>query len=525
MGILCGCQKWGLISMKRIFIGVMFFTLFAKLFGFLREVLLAYFFGASSISDAYLISISVPNTFFLLISAAISAGFIPLYTKIQKDANEEQALSFANKLMFIILFINLLIVTFIQLFPDEIIYVFASGFSDSTREVAKNLLRVTSLSLFMTSIVAVLSGFLQINNKFIIPAMIGIPLNIIMILSFYFSRIYGLSYLSFGYIVAILSQLLILFPFAIKYGFRFKIIKNAKDDNLIFMLAVMLPVFVGVAVTEINGVIDRTIASQIIDGGISSINYAFRLNGFVQGIVVTSLISITYPTFSRLAIEKDYQGINSYLLNSIKVILLVVIPVSFVCLVYSTEIIQLVYGRGQMGKEAVSQTAGALFFYALGMVPFGLRALVTRVFYVLHDMKTPTLNAVFLMILNIVLNLIFFKFTSLGIGGIAFATSIVSWIMFVSLLISLSRKIGGFESSRLISDILKIICVSLFLIGVIFLSKILLSDILLNQSLVLFASFALGAVSFLLVSYVIDVDGIRGHVNEYILRLFKGGKI
>lgn len=159
------------------------------------------------------------------------------------------------------------------------------------------------------------------------------------------------------------------------------------------MAMISLPVIVGQSVNQINVLVDRTLASNIAIGGISAFNYANRLNNFVQGLFVVSITTAPYPMIFKMGAEDKMKGLKSSISEAIAVIDLLVIPATIVAMLFSKEVVTLLFGRGAFTPEAVTMTANALFFYSIGMIDFGLRDILSRGFYALQDTKTPMIKA------------------------------------------------------------------------------------------------------------------------------------
>src|SRR5699024_3854161 len=168
--------------------------------------------------------------------------------------------------------------------------------------------------------------------------------------------------------------------------------------------------------------VDRTIASRVVEGGITALNYANRLNGFIQGIFVLSISTALYPMISKMAAENNMQGLKKSVAEAISGINLLVIPATVGSMVFAEPVVMLLFGRGAFDSNAISLTTAALFYYSIGMLGFGLREVLSRAFYSLQDTKTPAINAAIAVVINIVLNIVLSKF--MGIGGLALATSI-----------------------------------------------------------------------------------------------------
>lgn len=491
--------------MKKTALLIMVITILSKVFGFAREITLSYLYGASSISDAYLISITIPSVIFGFVATGLGAGYIPMYSKIIQDDGEIDANRFTNNLINILILICTIIILAGLLFTDQIVKIFASGFEGGTFALTVQFTKISLLAIYFTGIVSIFSGYLQIKGNYIIPALIGLPLNIFVILSIILSKSTNILVLAVGYVVAVASQLLLMIPFMRKNKFKYKIIFDLKDKYIINMAYIALPIILGVSVNQINMLVDRTIASQIVVGGISALNYANRLNGFVQGIFVLSIATALYPMISKMAAENNIGGLKSSLAEAITGINLLVIPSTVVSMVFVTPIVTILFGRGAFDNQAIHMTSNALFFYSIGMVGFGLRDILSRAFYSMQDTKTPMINAAIGMILNIILNIILSKY--MGIGGLALATSIAATLTTVLLFISLRKKIGPFGMKQISISFLKILFASLIM-GI--LAKLCFDKLtaILSQNLSLFMAIGIGAVSYFVIIYFMKIEDV-----------------
>lgn len=440
--------------MKKAALLVMIITVISKIVGFVREIVLSYVFGASAITDAYLISQTIPLTIFSFISTGIATGFIPIYSKIQQNDGKHYADKFTSNLSNSLLLLATIIVAFVLAFTQPVVKMFASGFSGETLELAVSFTRITVFGVYFTAVLYIFSGYLRVYEHYLAPALIGFPMNLIVICSLFIGAKTNVFVIAFGSLLAIASQLVVLIPFLRRTSYQHQIVVNVKDKYLKEMFLIALPVIIGTSVNEINVLVDRTLASRIAVGGISALNYARRLNGFVQGLVVVSLTSVMFPIISKMAAAENIKDLKQTVNEAMASMSLLIIPATIGAMVFAEEIVALLFGRGAFTAEAITMTGNALFYYSIGMIAFGLRDVLSRAFYALQDSKTPMINATIGVVLNIALNIILSRY--MGIGGLALATSISAIVAVVLLFTSLRRKIGGLGLSNLVKSFTKI---------------------------------------------------------------------
>lgn len=440
-------------------IGLMIVTVVVKILGFIRELVLASTYGTSIYSDAYLTSMSIPMVIFAIIGTGIGTIFIPIYFDVKSKLGNRDSLKFVNNIINIIsiLCITLTIVGFI--FTEQIVSIFAFGFDAETFRITVYFTRVLFLSLVFTGLSYIMTYYLQANGNFIIPGLISLPRNIIIITSMVLSLKYGLDIMIWGSLLGIISEFIFQIPFAYKSGYKYNLSINLKDEYIKKAIVLLAPVMVSVAVNQINSTVDRALASTLAEGSISALNYANKLNGFVMAIFITSLVSVIYPTLSKLSSNGEYEKFKESIVNSINSVVILVIPISIGAISLAEPIVTILFKRGAFDSNAVEMTTIALIMYSIGMVSFGLRDILGRIFFSLQDTKTPMKNGIICMIINIMMNMILIK--NLKHAGLALATSVSGIVSILLFFWSLKKKIGDFRGREIVVTTFKTIVVSI----------------------------------------------------------------
>ncbi len=428
-------------------IALMMATMLSKGLGFFRELILASAYGASAYTDAYLIALNIPLVIFSSIAMALGTSYIPMFCDIRQKSNEKEAIKFSNNLINIVIIICTILAIIGAIYAEPLVKIFAMGFEGETLKIAVGFTRILIFGIIFIGINDVLMPFLQIKENFIIPGILGIPYNLVIIVAIVLSLKLGEEVLIYGTLFAIISKPLFQIPFVVKKGYKYKPYINVKDENLKSLLMLVAPVFVGVAVNQVNGLVDRTIASTLAEGSISALNYANKLNEFVMGLFIVSIISVIYPKLSKLSAENNKELFIDSIVKSINSVILLVIPISVGAMVLAKPIVKILFERGAFDERATQMTAVALFFYAIGIIGFGLRDIISRVFYSIQDTKTPMINGSIAMALNIVLNIILVRY--MQHAGLAFATSISALVCIVLLFRSLKKKMGYYGQDKI----------------------------------------------------------------------------
>lgn len=492
--------------MRKATLVIIVFTLFSKVIGFARDMVLSYFFGASNISDAYLLAFTIPGVIFEFVGTGIATSYIPIYSEIKKNQGSSKADIFTNNLVSVLLVLCTMLVVLGLIFCKPIVKILAIGFDPQTMNLAVLFTRISMLGIYLSIIIQVASSYLNVKNNFHIPALMGIPFNAFIIISIILASKINVLFLPVGIIIALFFQLIFLLPFVKKESFNFNFKINFKDNNLRTMLFLAMPVILGVSINQINILVDKTIASKLEVGGISALNYASRLNLFIQGIFVMSLVTAMYPLISRMAVENNIKGLKDSIKEAINGINLLIMPVTVGSMIFANPIVSLLFGRGSFDNKAILMTSSALFFYSIGMIGIGLREVLARAFYSLQDTRRPMINAAIGMIMNIILNIILSKY--IGIGGLALATSISAIFTTILLFISLRNKIGPFGMKGMSISFVKVLFASLVMgLTTKFIYDFLISNISSNIALVIVI--VVGVLIYLYLCYLMKIEDVN----------------
>lgn len=440
--------------MKKAIMNIMLITILAKILGFAREILLSYYFGASGISDAYLISQTIPGTIFQFVGAGLMTSFIPVYLSVLSKKGKSEADKFTNTVISMVLIFSTIIIILVWLFPYQIVGAFASGFQGETLEYAVTFTKIGILSLYFSSLIYVFTSYLQANNSFTIIALAAIPNSVMIMLSIFLGAKVNLTLLSVGSVVAVFIQLFFIWTQIYKARFRLRLNLQFKSPYIKEIYLLMLPVIVGISVNQINVLVNKTIASRISIGGVSALSYADSLIMFVQGVFAQTIATVYYPTITRLVAENKETELKRTIGELLEGMLYLLLPMSVGTMLLSTPVVNILYGRGAFNENAIVMTSQVLGFYAVGILGYGFREILSRIFYAFHDTKTPMINATLGMVLNIILSILFSRY--IGIGGLALGTSLSSIITSILLIIHLKKKMRTLFSSKLLKNYLKI---------------------------------------------------------------------
>lgn len=432
---------------------IMIATMMSKVLGFFREIVLANFYGTKGYADVFLLTLNIPGLIIAVVGSAVATIYVPIYFETRDKLGEDGSLKFTNNMLNLSLIISIIIAILGLLFTEQFVNIFAGGFTGDKFELAVKFTKIMMCGVLFLSTSKIFSSYLQVNDNFVVPGIIGIPYNIILIITIAISTKMNIIILAYGALLAMASQLLFQIPFAIKKSFKYSPYINLKDENIKNMLLLILPMLIGVAVGQINTFVDRALATTLGDGKLAALNYANKLNDFVMALFVTSIITVIYPKLSKMSNNENKDGFINMIVKSSNCIILLVLPISIGAIILAEPIVRILFQRGAFDANSTNMTSMALRLYSLGLLAMGIRDILTRAFYSFSDTKTPMINSSLALIINIILNFILIK--PFGYAGLAISTSIASIITVILLFISLKKKNGYFGGDKILKTGIK----------------------------------------------------------------------
>ncbi|MBT8352664.1 MAG: murein biosynthesis integral membrane protein MurJ, partial [Deltaproteobacteria bacterium] len=441
-------------------------TLLSRIFGYIRDMVIAAFFGAGFYSDAFIAAFRIPNLVRRLFGeGSLSISFVPIFTQYLTDKGKDEAFNMARsaiKLLSVLLVV--ITVSGIVLSP-WIVRIFAPGFSESPEKFALTvvLTRIMFPYIFFICLVALSMGILNVLGHFAAPALAPVLLNIAMIFSVFVisifstdpaSRVHGLA---FGVVMGGFLQLVLQMPFLVKKRFYFWQKARIWHPGLKRIAGLFFPAIFGSAVYQINTLVITLLASIQSEGSISYLYYADRLVQFPLGIFAIAAATALLPSISRQVAKKDIQSVRDSFAYTLKLVFFLSIPAMVGLIVLRQPIVALLFERGAFGSEATRLTASAVLYYSLGLWAVSGVRIVVFTFYALKDTKTPVYTAVISIIANILFGVMLMD--SMGHAGLALALSLASMLHFGLLMRALNRKLGPLKLSGIAESVGKnVIC-------------------------------------------------------------------
>ncbi|AQS60326.1 murein biosynthesis integral membrane protein MurJ [Desulforamulus ferrireducens] len=429
-------------------------NLLSRILGFVREQVIAYMFGATATTDAYVVAFNIPNAVFAIVIGALATVVVPVFSEYAAKGQRDEAWRLFNTVITLVIVIFSLVTVGGFFAAPWLVKLTAPGLSTDVAALATRLTIIMLPILVFYGLSTVFQGLLNANQVFAIPALSVSVTNITIIVSaLTLGSLYGIDGLAAGTVVGFVLAALMQIPKLRQVGFRFRFTLDWRHPGVKKVLYLVGPVAIGTSLNQIYLIIDRILASGLAEGSISALNYANRIILMPITFFVLAVGTAFYPTITTLATQGKQQELADTVLRAIRMVILFALPAGIGLMVLATPIIKLLFERGQFTPLATEMTALALMFYSIGLVGQAANIILTRAFYAQQDTRTP----VRLMAVTVAVNLAFslLLIGPLKHGGLALANSIAALINTAMLTYFLNKKIPGMWNAKAVKFLLQ----------------------------------------------------------------------
>ena len=442
-------------------------TLSSRVLGLIRDQVMAIYLGTSGQQDAFTIATRIPTLLReLFAEGAMSAAFVPAFTR-SLQRGREAAFQLGSQVVNGLLIVTGAIVMFAMIFANPLTALYtAEEFAavPGKFDLTVTLTRINMPFLMMVAVAAAFMGMLNGLRRFFMPAAAPAMYNAVFILVALLlagpltrAGIRPVMAFSAAMLAGGLAQVLAQWPSLRREGYRHAWIFNPRDPALREVLFLMGPGTIGVAAAQVNLLVNTMLASEV-EGGPSALRFAFLLMYLPIGIFGVSVATATIPDISRQAADGAYRTMGSTVSWAIRLMLVLSVPATVGLIVLAVPITRLIFEYGAFDTASTAMTAGALAFYAAGIIGYSIVKIASPGFYALREARTPVVTSVVTIAANLALSI--WLNSLLGIRGLALGTALAAIINAALLLVLLSRRIGGVEAGRIGHTFVRILLAS-----------------------------------------------------------------
>lgn len=425
----------------------------SRVFGLVREVVMAHFFGTSTLQSAFVIAFRVPNLFRRLFGeGALGAAFIPIFTEIERTEGRERAQLFASRILgLLICALGLLVgVGIAATFGVERLCGEASRWTE-----AMPLMRIMLPYAVLICVAAILSAMLQVHERFAIPALTPVVLNVVWIAALVgvcpflpAEGYWRIGAVSWGILLAGVAQVLFQLPELRRVGYALRpTLRGWRASPYVRrVLLQMGPASLGIALAQINICLDGWLAFYGASWAPSALEYADRIIYLPLGLFGTAFATVLLPTYSRQFAEGAQDQASETLCQALRNLLFLMAPMTLGLMLLAEPTVALIYQRGAFTAQSTLWTARAILAYAPGLLIFSANKVIVPLFYAQKDLRTPVKVASWCILANVTCNVLSVLLLPEGWrhAGIA-ASTVLSSLLNTLILLHLLRRRGTFR--------------------------------------------------------------------------------
>ena len=527
----------------------------SRVLGLAREMVFAYFFGASKsfANDAFVIAFRIPNLLRdLFAEGALSSAFVPVFSDYLVTKGEKEAFRLSNLVATTLIVILGLLVILGVIFAEPIVGLFAHGFANEPEKFALTvrLTRIMMPFILLIALAAQAMGVLNARDRFGIPALASSFFNVGSILGGVASAAFitdptfshpiraiadhptdAIIGMAYGVLIGGFLQFAVQWPSLRKAGFHYKPMLSFSDPGVRRIFKLIGPAVIGAAAVQVNVLINSNFASSVVNpatgtidnGPVSWLNYAFRLMQFPIGVFGVAIATATLPSISRSAALTEIGEFRRTIASSIRLAFLLTIPSAVGLAVLGHPIIALIYERGGFKANDTDRTAAALAFYAIGLAGYSAIKILAPAFYALGDARMPMMISLLSIVTNFVMN--WMLVGVLQERGLALSTSAVALMNFALLYVIMQRRIKGIEGRKTAMAVGKIILASIVMGAACYgvsngISKF-AGESFVARVVNVLASVGVGMAVFYLGASLLGVEELRAATNALTRRFLK----
>lgn len=408
---------------------VSFFTLLSRISGFVRDILMARFFGASLMTDAFFVAFRIPNFLRRLFAeGSFSLAFIPVFNEVKARKSRAHLKQFTNHVFGCLLLVLLIVVALLEIITPGLVSVFAVGFIDDPNifGITVDMLRITLPYILFISLVAFSGGMLNSFGRFALPAATPILLNIALIWAMIYLResfAVPIKALAYGVLIAGVLQLLVQIPALMRLGLLPKPVIKFHDPEVKKVMTLMLPTLLGSSVAQINLLVDTSIATMLpLVGSPTFLYYTDRLVEFPLGLFGIAISTVILPKLSVAFADLDHVDYQRTLKWAMSLAMFIALPSAVGLLLLAKPVVITLFAYDQFTVQNALYTSYSLMVFMVGLPAFVANKVLLPAFYSRKDTKSPVKIALKAMLVNVVLNVVFvgilyyFNVISLHVG-------------------------------------------------------------------------------------------------------------
>jgi len=438
-------------------------NLLSRVLGFVRESLIAWFFGKTGPTDAYNTAFILPDLlYWLLVGGVLSAAFIPVLSEYIAKENEEEGWKVVSSVTNLI-FLSLCVLVIIgMILTPKFIALQVPGFSPENKELAVYLTRILLLQPVILALSGITMGILN-SYKIFWPSAVGTVLYNASII--FFGALFAdfgdagtISGFAFGVVIGAAANFLVQVPALRRVGIRYYPIIDLRHPGVKKILALSLPIIIMYTLNQLQVIVNSNLGSNLTPGSLTAIWYSYRLFQLPVGIFALAIGVAVFPTLSEQAALRNIKEFIKTISGALRLIIFITVPISIGMIILRLPLIRILFEHGAFNPADTEATAIPLFYFTLGITAQAIIQILPRAFYALQNTWLPVILGVISMAASIVWMVVLIG--PLAHGGLALAVTLGAVIQMFLLFFVLRRRLGRIDGKKIVTSFLKTLIVS-----------------------------------------------------------------
>lgn len=423
---------------------------------YVRQAEIARLFGTSWMTDAYAVALVFPALAQQVIAHAFGSSFIPIYSDVMHRKGPEAASRLVSRIIFWIGAAGGALTCLLLVYSRSLVQAAGPGLQPTVLDLSSTMLKLMLPILVLSSACGILTGLMSAQRRFGIVSLLNIS-NIAGSLAvvILFSGRLGILVLPVSGLAGAALAFLCSIVTALRFGPGVHPAVNPSDADFRRLLKMSVPVVAGVLIGFLSPVVDKILASFLAESSVTALDYAIRVKDMALGLLFLPISSLADVALSEKTAKGDMEAFRSEMGTLLNWSSFLMVPVSALLCIFAAPTVSILFLRGSFGVRSVEMVGWALAFYAPWLAQFGFGAIISRGFYAMKDSRTPVLIGIWGIVVNVLLNIILIG--SMGIGGIALATTLASSAKSVLLTLHMRRKAGSIGTGNVLAEHLKIL--------------------------------------------------------------------
>ena len=487
--------------------------LVSRILGFLRETLIAGFYGQSGVTDAYTTAFILPDLlYWLLVGGVLSAAFIPVFSEYIAKGNEDEGWRVASSVVNLILLTLGVFILVGLFFTPQFIRLVVPGFEPKNMVLASHLTRILLIQPLFMALSGLTMGILN-SYKIFWPSAVGTVLYNACII--FFGTILAnpakpdsISGFAVGVVIGAIANFAVQIPALRRVGIRYYPIIDWRHPGVRLIGTLAVPIILSYSLNQIQVVVNNNFGSMLFPGSITSVWWSYRLFQLPVGIFALAIAVATFPTMTEQVALKHWDDFRQTVSNAIRMVIFITVPISAGMIILRFPLIRILFEHGQFTAKDTATMAIPLLFFSLGISSQAVIQILPRAFYAIKDTWTPVVLGIIAMAVNVLA--MYLLVGPLAQGGLAFATTIAAFVNMILLFYLLRRRLGQMDGWAMFWTSIKSLVASLFMAVVIWAWSDFLTPLIgihtLGSLIVLVSGTAIGVVAFAGMAKLLKMD-------------------